>query len=74
MENPFEMDQDCEFSEGFSHIYKLALMDQANQSHEDFFTNLGEIEADPFNLLFSHGFNEDVQKENKGIHLISLIV
>ncbi|XP_031247556.1 probable WRKY transcription factor 14 [Pistacia vera] len=72
MEKPFEMDQNGEFSEGFSQIYKPALPDQSNQSHEDFFADLGEIEADPLNLLFSHGFSGDVHKENKGLDPFNL--
>ncbi|XP_044495778.1 probable WRKY transcription factor 14 [Mangifera indica] len=72
MEKPLEMDQDCEFNEGFSQIYKPALMDQSNQCHEDFFADLGEIEADPLKILFSHGFSGDVQKENKGLDPFNL--
>ncbi|VVA34012.1 PREDICTED: WRKY [Prunus dulcis] len=39
--------------------------DQSNQSHhnEDFFADLGEIEADPLNLLFSQCFTPDEQQK-----------
>lgn len=39
--------------------------DQSNQSHhnEDFFADLGEIEADPLNLLFSQCFTADEQQK-----------
>ncbi|KAH9795956.1 putative WRKY transcription factor 14 [Citrus sinensis] len=60
-----------EFSEGFSNsneIYKPALPD-SNQSHEDFFADLGEIEADPLNLLFSQGFSTG-DHENKGTRVL----
>ncbi|XP_044478828.1 probable WRKY transcription factor 14 [Mangifera indica] len=63
MEKPLKMDPNRDqFSEGFSQIYKPPLSDQ---SQEDFFADLGEIEADPLNLLFSHGFSADIPKENK---------
>lgn len=63
--------EDAEFNEGFSQIYKPALPD-SNQS-EDFFADLGEIEADPLNLLFSQGFSADhEQKESKGLDPFSI--
>ncbi|KAA8537081.1 hypothetical protein F0562_029559 [Nyssa sinensis] len=58
-----EMDDIDEFSEGFPQSYKPALPD-SNQS-EDFFADLGEIEADPLNLLFTQGFSGDERANNK---------
>ncbi|KAM1561542.1 hypothetical protein ACFX1Z_004656 [Malus domestica] len=42
--------------------------EQSNQSHhpEDFFADLGEIEADPLNLLFSQCFSADEQQQKGG--------
>ncbi|XP_058760122.1 probable WRKY transcription factor 14 [Vicia villosa] len=48
-----EMDEGVEFNDALS--YKPCLMEN-NQSHEDFFAELGEIEADPLDLLFNQGF------------------
>ncbi|CAL0300995.1 unnamed protein product [Lupinus luteus] len=66
MEKQIEMD-DGEFSDGLS--YKPSMMENSNshnnQSHEDFFAELGEIEADPLNLLFTQGFND--QRESKAL-------
>ncbi|XP_045800375.1 probable WRKY transcription factor 35 [Trifolium pratense] len=50
-----EMDEvEGEFNDGLS--YKSSMIEN-NQSHEDFFAELGEIEADPLNLLFNQGFS-----------------
>ncbi|KAK7246207.1 hypothetical protein RIF29_41067 [Crotalaria pallida] len=72
IEKQLEMD-DGEFSDGLS--YKPSMLENSsnnnnnnnnNQSHEDFFAELGEIEADPLNLLFTHqGFND--QRESKAL-------
>ncbi|KAL5577815.1 hypothetical protein UlMin_019514 [Ulmus minor] len=44
-----------------------------NSSHEDFFADLGEIETDPLNLLFSQGFDHDHQKGiSKGLDPFNL--
>ncbi|KAF5944855.1 hypothetical protein HYC85_018932 [Camellia sinensis] len=56
--------EDGEFSEGFS--YRPALP-ESFQSDQDFFADLGEIEADPLNLLFSQGFSGDEVRENKEV-------
>ncbi|KAK0578485.1 hypothetical protein LWI29_011185 [Acer saccharum] len=64
--------------EGFSQTYKPALPDDddiihSNQS-EDFFADLGEIETDPLNLLFTQGFSTggDGQKESKALDPFNL--
>ncbi|CAK9136385.1 unnamed protein product [Ilex paraguariensis] len=49
--------EDGEFSEGFPQSYRPELPD-SNHS-EDFFADLGEIEADPLNLLFTQGLSGD---------------
>ena len=69
IEKQLEMD-DGEFSDGLS--YKPSMM-EGNQS-EDFFAELGEIEADPLNLLFSQGFNAggDDQRESKALDPFNL--
>uniref|UniRef100_A0A0R0G147 WRKY domain-containing protein n=1 Tax=Glycine max TaxID=3847 RepID=A0A0R0G147_SOYBN len=62
-----EMDEG-EFSDGLP--YKPSLMDQStnNQQSEDFFAELGEIEADPLDLLFTQGFGgADDQRESKSL-------
>ncbi|GFS42894.1 WRKY DNA-binding protein 35 [Actinidia rufa] len=41
------------------HSYRPALPDS---NHEDFFADLGEIEEDPLNLLFTQGFSADDQE------------
>ncbi|XP_027339111.1 probable WRKY transcription factor 14 [Abrus precatorius] len=65
IEKQFEMDEG-EFSDGLP--YKPCMMDQSNNQSEDFFAELGEIEADPLNLLFTQGFGaaED-QRESKAL-------
>ena len=53
---------DGEFSDGLP--YKPPMLEDGNYQSEDFFAELGEIEADPLNLIFtSQGFNE--QRESK---------
>ncbi|KAF8413482.1 hypothetical protein HHK36_001469 [Tetracentron sinense] len=74
MENPLDMDEG-EFNQVIHHSYRPALPD-SNQA-EDFFADLGEIEPDPLNLLFSQdpGFTEeksDEERENKGLDPFSL--
>ncbi|XP_028248544.1 probable WRKY transcription factor 14 isoform X2 [Glycine soja] len=63
-----EMDEG-EFSDGIP--YKPSLMDHQstnNQQSEDFFAELGEIEADPLDLLFTQGFGgADDQRESKAL-------
>ncbi|KAH7568491.1 hypothetical protein JRO89_XS06G0006500 [Xanthoceras sorbifolium] len=60
-------------NEGFSQIYKPVLPDDihSNNQSEDFFADLGEIEADPLNLLFTQGFSagtgDHEQKESKAL-------
>ncbi|WJZ97031.1 hypothetical protein VitviT2T_015665 [Vitis vinifera] len=71
VEKQLEMD-DSEFSEGFPRSYKPAMPD-SNQS-EDFFADLGEIEADPLNLLFAQGFSsgDHEERESKALDPFSL--
>lgn len=47
-----------EFSDGSVLGYKPSMC-------EDFFAELGEIEADPLNLLFTQGFNEQQQQQRE---------
>ncbi|KAJ6776682.1 WRKY TRANSCRIPTION FACTOR 30-RELATED-RELATED [Salix koriyanagi] len=61
--------EDTDFSEGFSHSYKPSMPDQSDQ---DFFAELGEIDADPLELLFTHEFNGDEQKESKDLDPFSI--
>lgn len=72
IEKQLEMD-DNEFSEGFPQSYRPALP-ECSQS-EDFFADLGEIEADPLDLMFTQGFTTttgDEQKESKGLDPFSI--
>ncbi|KAE9594868.1 hypothetical protein Lal_00013327 [Lupinus albus] len=66
IEKQIDMD-DGEFSDGLS--YKPSMLENSNshnnQCHEDFFAELEEIEADPLNLLFTQGFND--QRESKAL-------
>ncbi|KAF9673138.1 hypothetical protein SADUNF_Sadunf11G0117400 [Salix dunnii] len=64
IEKQMEMDDD-EFisTEGFSHSYRPSI--PAGQSDQDFFAELGEIDADPLDLLFTQGFNGEEQEESK---------
>jgi len=66
IEKQFEMDEG-EFSDGLP--YKPSLMDQSNNQSEDFFAELGEIEADPLDLLFTQGFGaaDDQREESKAL-------
>lgn len=70
-----EMDEG-EFSDGLT--YKPCLVDHHNHqsnnnsnqsSDQDFFAELGEIEADPLDLLFTQGFGgaDDHQRESKAL-------
>lgn len=56
-----DRDGDGEFGElGFSqNSYRPLLPPESTQCDHDFFAELGEIEADPLNLLFTHGFSRD---------------
>ncbi|KAL6991900.1 WRKY Transcription Factor [Sarracenia purpurea var. burkii] len=55
-----------EFGCGFPKSYRPALP-EFNQP-EDFFAELGEIETDPLNLLFTHGFTGNQERESsKGL-------
>ncbi|XAR50767.1 hypothetical protein NMG60_11005189 [Bertholletia excelsa] len=62
-----ELDCGDQVTEGFESYRPAMLMDSSNQSHEDFFADLGEIEADPLNLLFTQDFSNDQERENKGL-------
>ncbi|CAL0334480.1 unnamed protein product [Lupinus luteus] len=65
IEKQLEFD-DVEFSDGLS--YKPSMLENSSnnsQSHEDFFAELGEIEADPLDLLFTQDFND--QRESKAL-------
>ncbi|KAE8655315.1 putative WRKY transcription factor 65 [Hibiscus syriacus] len=63
MEKKLEM-EDGEFAQGIPQNYTPALMADSQQA-EDFFAELDEIETDPLNQLFPHGFSQDEQKEKK---------
>ncbi|KAL2473894.1 putative WRKY transcription factor 35 [Forsythia ovata] len=65
LDNQLEMD-DAELNEKFSsQSYKPALLG-SNQC-EDLFADLGEIEADPLDLLFMDSFSGDEGRENKAL-------
>ncbi|KAL2341606.1 hypothetical protein Fmac_009546 [Flemingia macrophylla] len=68
IERQLEMDEG-EFSDGLP--YKPCLMDHQsnNNQSEDFFAELGEIEVDPLDLLFTQGFGADGddQRESKAL-------
>ncbi|KAF8390951.1 hypothetical protein HHK36_023251 [Tetracentron sinense] len=67
MEKPIDMDEG-EFNQVLHQSYRPAPPD-SNQS-DDFFADLGEIEPDPLNLLFSRGFTgekSDQERENKAL-------
>nr|TKR65810.1 WRKY transcription factor 35 family protein [Populus alba] len=66
IEKQMEMD-DNEFSE--SNSYRPSM---PGQSDQDFFSELGEIDADPLDLLFTQGFNGEEQKESKALDLFSI--
>ncbi|CAK7357370.1 unnamed protein product [Dovyalis caffra] len=69
IEKQMEMDDNDQFSEGFSHSYRPSMPDQSDQ---DFFAELGEIDADPLDLLFTQGFNGEEQKESKALDPFSI--
>lgn len=61
-----EMGDDAEFNDGFSQSYKPTLPESNNHAAEDsFFADLGEIEADSLDLLFTQGF--DGRDSSKGL-------
>ncbi|PIN17753.1 hypothetical protein CDL12_09598 [Handroanthus impetiginosus] len=65
-----EMDQDFDnqmddADEGFPHSYKPALPD--SEDHDSFFADLGEIEADSLDMLFTQGFSGDDGREDKAL-------
>ncbi|KAJ6770791.1 WRKY TRANSCRIPTION FACTOR 14-RELATED [Salix purpurea] len=64
IEKQMEMEDD-EFisTEGFSHNYRPSI--PAGQSDQDLFAELGEIDADPLDLLFTQDFNGEEQEESK---------
>ncbi|KAG8365681.1 hypothetical protein BUALT_Bualt18G0131800 [Buddleja alternifolia] len=66
--NQIEMD-DPGFDElGFPKSYKPTLQNSNNSSEDSFFADLGEIEGDPLDLLFSQGFSGDHGgRESKGL-------
>ncbi|KAH7545583.1 hypothetical protein FEM48_Zijuj01G0108900 [Ziziphus jujuba var. spinosa] len=70
MEKQLEMVDDGEFSTDHHHQgfpYRPSMPPDSNHSDQDFFADLGEIEADPLNLLFSQAFGADhEQKGSKG--------
>ncbi|KAK6932042.1 WRKY domain [Dillenia turbinata] len=73
MEKQLEIEEG-ELSEGFHQSYKPTMPDQLNQHHqtEDFFADLGELEGDPLDLLFTQGFTPDHEGENKVIDPFSI--
>lgn len=75
IEKQLEM-EDGEFSASEGFPYRPA-MPGSNQSDQDFFADLGEIEADPLDLLFTQGFSvsgdhDHTQKDNKAMDPFSL--
>jgi len=68
IEKQMEMD-DNEFSEGFSQSYRPSM---PGQSDQDFFAELGEIDADPLDVLFTQGINGEEQKESKALDPFSI--
>ncbi|KDP34851.1 hypothetical protein JCGZ_09139 [Jatropha curcas] len=71
IEKQLEMDNDTELSEG-GFPYRPAMAAESSlQQSEDFFADLGEIEADSLDLLFSQGFNatsgDQDQKDGKSL-------
>lgn len=80
MEKQLEMvDDDGEFSTHHHHHqagdfpYRPLMPSDTNHSDQDFFADLGEIEADPLNLLFSQSFAADHEhKGSKGLDPFSL--
>ncbi|KAL0442383.1 UNVERIFIED_CONTAM: putative WRKY transcription factor 14 [Sesamum latifolium] len=60
-----EMD-DPEFDEGFPNSYKPTLPD-SNHSEDSFFADLGEIEADSLDMLFTQGFSGDDGGDDKAL-------
>lgn len=76
MEKQLEMVDDGEFSTDHHHQgfpYRPSMPPDSNHSDQDFFADLGEIEADPLNLLFSQAFGADhEQKGSKGLDPFNL--
>lgn len=72
MDRQMEFD-DEEFGDGLGHGYRPSMLD-ANQT-DDFFADLGELEADPLDLLFNQGFPGDHghEKGDKALDPFSLL-
>lgn len=66
VERSMEIDSGQELNSEFLHSYRPSDPEEARRS-DDFFADLGEIEGDPLNLLFSHGFGGDGGKDAKGM-------
>ncbi|KAI4365235.1 hypothetical protein MLD38_021235 [Melastoma candidum] len=67
---------DAEFvGVGLAHGYRPSLMDGLDHHPDDFFADLGEIEADPYELLFKQGFpgGDDRNRGNKWVDPFSLL-
>ncbi|KAL0292552.1 UNVERIFIED_CONTAM: putative WRKY transcription factor 14 [Sesamum calycinum] len=58
--NQFEMD-DTEFEV----VFPPPALSDSNHTEDSFFADLGEIEADPLDLLFTQGFPGEEGRENK---------
>ncbi|KAI3411575.1 WRKY domain-containing protein [Psidium guajava] len=72
MDRQLEFD-DGEFGDGLGHGYRPSMLD-INQT-DDFFADLGELEADPLDMLFNQGFSGDDghEKGDKALDPFSLL-
>ncbi|KAI6706071.1 hypothetical protein NL676_009033 [Syzygium grande] len=72
MDKQLEFDDD-EFGDGLGHGYRPSMFD-TNQT-DDFFEDLGELEAGPLDILFNQGFSGDHghEKGDKALDPFSLL-
>lgn len=52
---------------GFRQSYKPVFLETSNQSEDNFFADLGEIDPDPLDLLFTEGFSGGDDPDSKDL-------
>ncbi|XP_075489068.1 putative WRKY transcription factor 14 [Primulina tabacum] len=66
VDNNLEKEDHADFDEGFPQSYKPTMPD-SSKSEDSFFVDIGEIEADPLNLLFTQAGFSYMGRENKSL-------
>ncbi|KAI4370921.1 hypothetical protein MLD38_019213 [Melastoma candidum] len=71
----FDMEDSELVADGPAHCYRPSMTDELDRHPDDFFADLGELDADPYNLLFDQGFtgNYRSQRGNKSLDAFNLL-